>query len=337
MKPRILAIFVVGVGSLFIAAVPAAAQVVEYYQLDALGNVRVVTDQAGHVLERHDYLPYGEECTTGPCATNPGAGAGQPKKFTGKERDTETGLDYFGARYHSAPTARFTTVDPVLNVKASLFNPHRWNRYAYALSNPLRFNDPDGREVPVVIDNKLYNMGLDGMTTGTIAEGNRAFAGLILGTTTALFGPEILVSALIGGQGCLFSGPCLGAVQEMAEGLAGGPPRPSPASTGRSLAAAERELGEELVANAGTRAARRPATMIGAASAETGEAIAGRSVPGPTGCCAEVDAAQRLGGDPSKIVFTKPVRPRTGEIIPVCKSCQLKFDRSQFPPGTPME
>ena len=124
----------------------AAAQVVEYYHLDAVGNVRVVTNQAGQVVERHDYLPFGEECTTGPCSSNPGVGAGQTRKFTGKERDSETGLDYFGARYYQGILGRFISVDPVVNTRASLAEPQRWNRYAYALNSPLRVTDPDGRE-----------------------------------------------------------------------------------------------------------------------------------------------------------------------------------------------
>src|SRR5262245_45943272 len=75
----------------------AQAKVVKYVGTDAVGNVRVIEDAQGNVIERHDYLPFGEECTAGPCAANPGVGAGQPRKFTGKERDAETGLDYFGA------------------------------------------------------------------------------------------------------------------------------------------------------------------------------------------------------------------------------------------------
>lgn len=67
--------------------------------------------------------------------------------FTGKERDQETGLDYFGARYYSGAQGRFTTPDPLMaSGKAS--NPQTWNRYAYTLNNPLRFVDPDGLEVP---------------------------------------------------------------------------------------------------------------------------------------------------------------------------------------------
>jgi RHS repeat-associated protein len=125
---------------------------VEVVISDALGNIRVITDDKGNILERHDYLPFGEECTTGPCAANPGVGAGQPRKFTGKERDQETGLDYFGARYYSAPLGRFTSVDPVYTWWENLLDPQRWNRYAYARNNPLRYVDPDGRVIDVVVD-----------------------------------------------------------------------------------------------------------------------------------------------------------------------------------------
>ncbi len=131
------------------APAPAAFSVnsgkVEYYHRDALGNVRVVTDESGQVIERHDYLPFGEECTTGACATNPGVGTGQPLKFTSKERDAETGLDYFGARYYGQRVGRFTTIDPVYTWRENLADPQRWNRYAYTRNNPLRFVDPDGK------------------------------------------------------------------------------------------------------------------------------------------------------------------------------------------------
>jgi RHS repeat-associated protein len=129
------------------AATPAAAQVVEYYHLDAIGNVRAVSDASGAVVERHDYLPFGEECTTGACASNPQLGAGTPRKFTGKERDAETGLDYFGARYYGSKIARFTTTDPAYTMAENVVDPQRWNRYAYVRNNPLRYTDPDGREL----------------------------------------------------------------------------------------------------------------------------------------------------------------------------------------------
>ena len=131
-------------GTLFLALSvtathPCSAQVVEYYHLDTVGNVLAVTNATGVVVEGHDYLPFGEEW-------NPQPG-NQPKRFTGKERDAETGLDYFGARYYGSKIGRFTTVDPLMTIDKNLANPQRWNRYAYGLNNPLKFIDPDGREV----------------------------------------------------------------------------------------------------------------------------------------------------------------------------------------------
>jgi hypothetical protein len=85
------------------ALVPAGADTVRYYHLDGVGNVRAMTNEAGVVVERHDYLPYGEEWCPGPPAGLCGASPpGQPRRFTGKERDVETGLDYFGARYYGS-------------------------------------------------------------------------------------------------------------------------------------------------------------------------------------------------------------------------------------------
>jgi RHS repeat-associated protein len=112
---------------------------VEYYHLDAVGSVRAVTNQSGQVVRRHDYFPFGD----GSDGTTQG---GDPHRFAGQERDPETGLDYFGARYYASRSGRFTTVDPVVDQDAALANPQRWNRYAYALNNPIRFTDPDGRD-----------------------------------------------------------------------------------------------------------------------------------------------------------------------------------------------
>jgi len=72
---------------------------------------------------------------------------GTGSRCSGKERDAESGLDYFGARYFSSPQGRFTTPDPMM-ASARASNPQTWNRYSYALNNPLRFVDPDGLEVP---------------------------------------------------------------------------------------------------------------------------------------------------------------------------------------------
>ena len=67
------------------------------------------------------------------------------QKFTAKERDFETGLDYFGARYFSSAQARFTSPDPVVITPERFFDPQQLNLYAYVRNNPLRFIDPTGK------------------------------------------------------------------------------------------------------------------------------------------------------------------------------------------------
>jgi len=134
----------VAAGLVLVLSAPAqSGQIVEYYHLDALGSVRVVTDQAGQVIARHDFLPFGEEWS-------PPANAKEKKLFTGHERDAETGLDYFGARYYRPQVGRFTTIDPVYTWSENLTDPQRWNRYAYVTNNPLKYTDPDGK-TPLLI------------------------------------------------------------------------------------------------------------------------------------------------------------------------------------------
>lgn len=69
-------------------------------------------------------------------------------KFTGKERDTESGLDYFGARYYASSMGRWMSPDWAAKAEpvpyAKLDNPQSLNLYGYVLNNPLSKTDPDG-------------------------------------------------------------------------------------------------------------------------------------------------------------------------------------------------
>jgi RHS repeat-associated protein len=130
--------------SLVLLPALAAGQQVEYYHLDALGSVRAVTDASGEVVARHDYEPFGVEWEGEPSADT--------RRFTGKERDSESGWDYFGARYYASPIGRFTSVDPVYTWRENLSDPERWNRYAYGRNNPVTNVDPDGKiAVPAIL------------------------------------------------------------------------------------------------------------------------------------------------------------------------------------------
>lgn len=111
-----------------------------FYLNDPLGTRRVQTDYAGVVEQTCYSLPYGngESCGTTPTE----------HLFTGKERDAESGNDYFGARYYSSLAGRFLTPDWSAKVEpvpyAKLDNPQSLNLYAYVDNNPLSRIDADG-------------------------------------------------------------------------------------------------------------------------------------------------------------------------------------------------
>jgi RHS repeat-associated protein len=72
---------------------------------------------------------------------------GKRSRSSGKERDQETGLDYFLARYYSGAQGRFTSPDPIIVSKRRMVNPQIWNAYSYVGNNPLNFVDPNGEEL----------------------------------------------------------------------------------------------------------------------------------------------------------------------------------------------
>lgn len=120
------AVLVVAMGVPISARAQAPDDEVIFHYTDAVGSARMTTNGDGTVVERYDYPPFGEPFNV---PTSP-----DTRQFAGKERDAETGLDYFGARYYSSQTGRFTTVDPVLDVDQARDDPQRWNRYAYSLT-----------------------------------------------------------------------------------------------------------------------------------------------------------------------------------------------------------
>jgi len=82
-----------------------------------------------------DYLPFGEQIA---------GGSGTTHKFTGLERDPETGLDHALFRQYSSSLGRWTTPDPAGQAACSLQDPQSLNRYAYVKNDPLDHVDPSG-------------------------------------------------------------------------------------------------------------------------------------------------------------------------------------------------
>jgi len=124
-----------------------SSEVVLFYHTDPAGTPLAMTDSSGNVVWRGEYKPFGEETEITPEPEN-------KLKFVGKEKDKETGLYYFGARYMEGKIGRFISPDPVgmvdprngsINHK-NILNPQRLNYYAYGLNNPYRYIDPDGND-----------------------------------------------------------------------------------------------------------------------------------------------------------------------------------------------
>ncbi|MEP6539528.1 MAG: RHS repeat-associated core domain-containing protein, partial [Bryobacteraceae bacterium] len=120
----------------------------QYPTGDHLGSVRVTTDAAGNVVRRHDYRPFGQDLSGINGRSAKYVDTKNVPRFTGKERDSETGLDFFGARYFSSAQGRFTSPDwsavPQPVPYADLSDPQTLNLYSYVRNNPLRKADPDG-------------------------------------------------------------------------------------------------------------------------------------------------------------------------------------------------
>jgi RHS repeat-associated protein len=127
----------------------ASGQGVRYYHADHLGSARLMTDSSGNPVWSATYLPFGTEWN--PQATT------NHYKFTGKERDSESGNDNFEARYYSSNLGRFLSTDPD-NAGASSDNPQSWNAYSYVLNNPINATDPDGLDCIYVHSDASWNI-----------------------------------------------------------------------------------------------------------------------------------------------------------------------------------
>ena len=108
---------------------------IKYHLHDHL-SVRITTDANGNIIGQQGVFPFGDSWYQTSGSTK--------WMFTDKERDAESGLDDFGARYYSSSLGRFLSVDPS-GLSEHLQNPQTWNRYAYALNNPLDRVDRNGK------------------------------------------------------------------------------------------------------------------------------------------------------------------------------------------------
>ena len=117
-----------------------------YNHADWLGTERVRTNFVNGTATAIEWCtdtPYGMNLT---CTPPPDL---SPMHFTGKQRDYESGLDNFGARYFGGGNSlgRFMSPDPIFFQVSMLADPQQWNEYAYVRNNPLSLVDPTGEAI----------------------------------------------------------------------------------------------------------------------------------------------------------------------------------------------
>ena len=173
-------------GSRRIARVASSGK--RYYLADHLGSTRSLVDDSGAVTAAYDYWPYGKVLAS--------SGAESTHfRFTGHERDAESGLDYMLERSYGSDIGRFLRPDPMQDEYPGI------SPYAYAANNPLKYVDPEGRIVLPAVLGLLYaatevaSTGYDAYTlyeTIQDPKSTRVDVGLAavgLGLGTALPGP----------------------------------------------------------------------------------------------------------------------------------------------------
>lgn len=143
-----------------------------YYHGDHLGSNAVLTNQSGTVVEKTSYEPYGEVKTGGKLSKF---------QYTGQEKDSETGLNYYDARYYDSHIQRFTQADTLL---PDVYDPQQLNRYSYVNNNPIKYTDPTGHCPQciggvVVLGAEYYLLALEiyGFTNGVISSNDKSFEG----------------------------------------------------------------------------------------------------------------------------------------------------------------
>jgi RHS repeat-associated protein len=159
---------------------------VHYYFSDHLGTHAAVTDATGTQIEQDaDYYPYGgvqHDYAAAPVA--------QHYKFTGKERDTESGLDDFDARHYASTMGRFMQPDPVGGHNE---DPQTLNRYAYVRNNPLSLTDPTGLDFYLSCQTASNTCGKD--AAGNLVQGTTTTTTDANGNTSSSFNATVVTSA----------------------------------------------------------------------------------------------------------------------------------------------
>jgi len=126
-----------------------------FYHPDHLGSSSLITDPTGAIAQHVEYVPFGETFIDERNSTWQ-----TPYLFNAKERDAETGLHYYGARYYDSEGVHWLSTDPLKEKFPNV------SSYVYVENNPIKYIDPDGKE-KLVHFNKEYRLIIGSYLTKT--------------------------------------------------------------------------------------------------------------------------------------------------------------------------
>jgi len=287
-----------------------------YYHQDLLGSTRAVVEGAA-IVESYDPEPWG--------LLMPGRalGSGTKEGFTGKERDAESGLDYFGARLYMPAVARWTSTDP-------LGEKHpEWSPYNYVLNNPLGLLDPDGQQVDAnrgpLSSGGIYIRGpmRPGAYAGVAAHGGGKVAKTVGEVVVNLVPMGRVAGGVVGTAIDLAKGNASvgGTIINIVTGgksrairMAGNDATRTVAKVGGDAAQAAPRLPDDaLVVRAGNDASLSPENLQrGIGTHESG--VTGISVESKAGACL-ADLCKNLPNNQVGVTTVGQVRERGGDVI----------------------
>jgi RHS repeat-associated protein len=170
-------------GGQLLATYEAGSSALKYVLTDVQGSTRALMNNSGGsstVIARHDYLPFGEEISSGTGLRTSGQGYGAADtnrwKYGLTERDDTTGLDHTWWRKYENLSGRWTSPDPY-NGSMAIANPQSFNKYSYTQNDPVNFVDPSGLEsaLTCLVDGMPWDCGasfaLVGMGFARVANG----------------------------------------------------------------------------------------------------------------------------------------------------------------------
>ncbi|MDP5208573.1 toxin TcdB middle/N-terminal domain-containing protein [Microbulbifer sp. 2205BS26-8] len=289
-----------------------------YYLHTHLGSTALTLDADAGLVNAFTYKAYGELDSV------LGDSAAAPYGYTGKERDTTTGLGYFERRYLQSAFGTFISPDPLLNTAARFTDPQRWTPYRYGRNNPISYVDPNGEFVFLaitiaVVAYSAYEGYQEGGASGAVAEASgyndakAAYNDLKNGDYSGAVIAVVGVACKL----CKGADKAIEGTKDLTKAIKSG--------LQRAEAARDSKLNE--ISQLSNTQIKKVSTVVGAHDPATGKVAVGVK---RTGCdfekCAEDLAAEALGNpDPKTIEFTKVIRPRNEKVIPRCDRCTNKF------------